>query len=129
MQLGGVSEVPDEVEGVGEKGGSSDGVLEETLFQPGTSDLCWQEVLEFGDAEPGEQSAAREPWREEKAGPRAAGRIASAGVRGGWCQAVDAPAGWCCGKGFAPADAQEEQRLGPSGMRQTRAAFSNGCAV
>ncbi|KAJ1197986.1 hypothetical protein NDU88_001830 [Pleurodeles waltl] len=101
----GVSGVPDEVEGAGVEGGSSEGVGKEAFFQPGTSNLGWQEVLDFDDAEPGEQNAAREPWWEEKAGPGAACRIASAGVRGGRRKAVDASAGRCGGKGFAPAGA------------------------
>ncbi|KAJ1157859.1 hypothetical protein NDU88_010556 [Pleurodeles waltl] len=48
--------------------GSTDGSLEEAFFQPGTSDLHWQDVEDIGGAEPGEQSAALGPWQEEKAG-------------------------------------------------------------
>ncbi|KAJ1141871.1 hypothetical protein NDU88_008199 [Pleurodeles waltl] len=66
----------------------------------------------------GELLVAREPWREEKVGPGAACRIASAGVRRGRRKAADASAEWCGGTGFAPAGAatQGEQRPGPSGV-------------
>ncbi|KAJ1124595.1 hypothetical protein NDU88_003044 [Pleurodeles waltl] len=49
--------------------GSTDGSVEEAFFQPGTSDLHWQDVEHLEGEEPGEQSAARGPWQEEKAGP------------------------------------------------------------
>ncbi|KAJ1187758.1 hypothetical protein NDU88_004528 [Pleurodeles waltl] len=54
---------------------------------PGRKGAAWaaggarKEVLDFDDTEPGEQIAARKPWREEKAGPEAACWMASAGVR------------------------------------------------
>ncbi|KAJ1129021.1 hypothetical protein NDU88_007392 [Pleurodeles waltl] len=122
---------PDEGEGIGGDGGTSEGVCEEAFLQPGTSDLCWQEVLDFDDAEPGEQVAAREPWREEKAEPGAACQIASAGVRRRRRKAADASAGWCGDMGFVPAcaAAQGEQRPGPSGTQRARVFFSDGCAL
>ncbi|KAJ1082308.1 hypothetical protein NDU88_002476 [Pleurodeles waltl] len=90
-----------------------------------------QEVLDFDDAEPGEQIAAQEPWWEEKAGPGAACRIASAGVRRGRHKAADASAGWCGGKGFAPggAAAQGKQLPGTSSTQRARVFFSDGYAV
>ncbi|KAJ1126763.1 hypothetical protein NDU88_005169 [Pleurodeles waltl] len=73
--------------------------------------------------------AAREPWWEEKAGPGAACRMASAGVRRRRRKAADASAERCGSTGFAPAEAaaQGEQRPGPSGIEKSIADFSDGC--
>ncbi|KAJ1210406.1 hypothetical protein NDU88_005770 [Pleurodeles waltl] len=81
---------------------------------PGTPDLFEHGPLDFEGDDPGEQGAALLPWEEEKAGPRAASRMASTGRRSWRMRAADASAGLCGREGVTPPDAAawEEQRLG-----------------
>ncbi|KAJ1131171.1 hypothetical protein NDU88_009510 [Pleurodeles waltl] len=75
---------------LGEGGFLEQGVVE--VFSPhGTPDLIGQDTLDFEEEDPGEQCAARSPWEEVKVGPGAAGRITSAGRRGGWREAAEVP--------------------------------------
>ncbi|KAJ1108308.1 hypothetical protein NDU88_005684 [Pleurodeles waltl] len=69
---------------------------------PGTPDLDWQGPLDYEDDDPGKQDVARLYWEEEKAGPGAASRMASAGRSRRRYGAADASSGLCGGVGFAP---------------------------
>ncbi|KAJ1155056.1 hypothetical protein NDU88_007792 [Pleurodeles waltl] len=69
---------------------------------PGTPDLFGHGTLDFEEDDPGEQGAALIPWEEEKAGPRAASRMASSGRYGRQRRAADAFSGRCGGVGDAP---------------------------
>ncbi|KAJ1172265.1 hypothetical protein NDU88_004112 [Pleurodeles waltl] len=84
----------------------------------GTPDLYCQGERR-GRGEPGEHRAARPPWHEEQAEPRAAGRSASPGLPVWRRLAVDAPEERCGGMGFALAGAAAswEQHPGPSGLQ------------
>ncbi|KAJ1136497.1 hypothetical protein NDU88_002913 [Pleurodeles waltl] len=72
-----------------------------------------------GWGEPGERGAARSPWPEEQAEPRAAGRSSSPGWTARRRLAADTPGERCRGRGFAPvsATASWERRPGPSGVQ------------
>ncbi|KAJ1117895.1 hypothetical protein NDU88_006091 [Pleurodeles waltl] len=112
------------VEGWGGEGfegveGSASGGQWDSSSSPGTPDLSWQEPLDYGDEDPGEQDTARVHWGEGKAGPWAASRIASTGWSRRCSGAADASTGQCGGEGVAPpgAVAQKEQRPGQSRRR------------
>ncbi|KAJ1173388.1 hypothetical protein NDU88_005224 [Pleurodeles waltl] len=55
-----------------------------------------------GPVKPGESRAARVPWREVQAEPRAAGRCTSTGGQKKRTSAADAPDGGCGATGLAP---------------------------
>ncbi|KAJ1157438.1 hypothetical protein NDU88_010150 [Pleurodeles waltl] len=84
----------------------------------GTPDLsCQGEIRGWG--EPGERGAARSPWPEEQAEPRAAGRSSSPGWTARKRLAAATPGERCGGRGVAPASAAAswEQRPCPSGVQ------------
>ncbi|KAJ1123601.1 hypothetical protein NDU88_002069 [Pleurodeles waltl] len=120
-------------EGWGEEGfdgvkGRVSGGHWDSSSSPGTPVLSWQEPLDYGDEDPGEQDAARVRWGEGKAGPWAASRITSTGWRRRRSGAADASTGRCGGEGVAPpgAAAQKERRPGPSRRREKgRREYSN----
>ncbi|KAJ1119926.1 hypothetical protein NDU88_008109 [Pleurodeles waltl] len=80
----------------------------------GTPDLFCQGER-GGQVEPGERGAARAPWHEGQAEPRAAGRSASPGGTTLRRLAADTFGERCGGRGFAPAGApaSRERRSGP----------------
>ncbi|KAJ1204643.1 hypothetical protein NDU88_000083 [Pleurodeles waltl] len=82
--------------------------------EAGTPDLFCQGER-GGQLEPGERGAARAPWYEGQAEPRAAGRSASTGGRTARRVAADNLGERCGGRGFAPAGApaSRERRSGP----------------
>ncbi|KAJ1088245.1 hypothetical protein NDU88_001403 [Pleurodeles waltl] len=95
------------------------------FYTPGVDDIAGTPDLycpgqRLGRGEPGERRAARPPWHEEQAEPRAAGRSASPGLPVQRCLAADAPEERCGGMGFAPVCAaiSWEQRPGPSEVQR-----------
>ncbi|KAJ1124257.1 hypothetical protein NDU88_002718 [Pleurodeles waltl] len=84
----------------------------------GTPDLPGQRKRRE-EGEPGERRAARSPWSEEQAEPRAAGRSTSPGRLSGRRVAADTPGKRCGGRGCAPASASAswERRPGPAGVQ------------
>ncbi|KAJ1105978.1 hypothetical protein NDU88_003381 [Pleurodeles waltl] len=85
--------------------------------------------LDYEEDDPGEQDAARVHWKEGKADPGSASRMASAGWSRRCIGAADASSGRCGGEGIAPpvAAAQEEQRPGPSRRRSEDRGEYSGC--
>ncbi|KAJ1174917.1 hypothetical protein NDU88_000208 [Pleurodeles waltl] len=132
LQLGtllGEDEGSEEGEVLGKEGGIVVQGKKGVFLYPGTPDLVWQGPLDFDEEDPGQQEAARTPWEEGKAGPRAASRMASSGWRGRRREAADASSGRCGGVGYAPPDATawEEQRPGPSKRRSKNTGEYTDC--
>ncbi|KAJ1131784.1 hypothetical protein NDU88_010117 [Pleurodeles waltl] len=115
--LGGAMARDEEVSSEEEEAPGADLVMRQVIGGvglPGTPDLFEHGPLDFEEDDPGEQGAALLPWEEEKAGPRAASRMASTGRRSWRRRAADASGGLCGREGVTPPDAAawEEQRLG-----------------